>query len=452
MTVMTEIRNKELFSYFSYGLGQCLSFGLVGTFIIIFYTDVLGISALAASTIFVIARTWDAVNDPLMASIMDTLHFKAGKFRGYLKIMPIFIIVITALCFYNPDFSDRGKVIWAGATYILWGMCYTLSDVPFWSMSAVMTQDSQQRTKLIAAANLGVFGGIGMAALLFSPILGMFEAAYPEQKYLVGASIIMLLAFPLMWLGYRNTSERVQPPVEKIKLREVFATVKSNKHMFKVLFIFFNNIFMNLVQGAIVFFFTYNIGNAGLMSVFGLISLGSAVAFIFIPMLTRRFRKKDILMTILVTDIAIRAVFFSVGYDSLVLVFLFLAVGQVLYSCTGPIISTMLAETIEYSELQTGRRCEAIVFSGQTFCGKLSVALAGGLTGVLLTVIDYVPNQEQSAYTMSALFFVISLLPALGALIRILILATYKYTEESHQEVLTLLDARNGQRSSMATS
>jgi len=442
MTVTAKIRKRELSAYFSYGLGQCLSFGLVGTFIIIFYTDVLGISALAASTIFVIARTWDAVNDPMIAGFMDTLHFKAGKFRGYLKIMPVFIVVITALCFFNPGFDETGKVIWAGATYIIWGMCYTLSDVPFWSMSAVMTQDSQERAKLLSGANLGVFGGIGAASMLLTPVMDIIGDHFPEQEYFIAVSIIMLVGYGLMHIGFKNTRERVQPPKDKIKLKEVVETVKSNKNMFTILLIFFNNVFMNLVQGAIVFFFTYNIGKAGLMSIFGIISIGSAIAFFFIPMLTRRFRKKDLLMTILLTDILIRLVFFSTGYDNLILVFVFLTIGQILYSSTAPIISTMLAETIESAELKTGRRCEAIVFSGQTFVGKLSVAVAGGMTGVLLTVIGYVPNETQTQDTLTALFFVISLLPALGALIRILILLTYTYTEEEHREILTQLDAK----------
>jgi sugar (glycoside-pentoside-hexuronide) transporter len=446
-----KIKFKELSSYFSYGFGQCLSFGLIGTFIIIFYVDVLGISAIAASTIFVIARTWDAVNDPMVAGFMDTLRFKEGKFKGYLKIMPIFIVGITALCFVNLDVSNTWKVIWAGATYILWGMIYTVSDVPFWSMSAVMTIDTQERTKLISAANLGVFGGIGAAALLLTPLLEVVGNIYPSQKYLIAVSIIMLMALPLMFLGYKNTKERVVPVTEKVKLREVFATVKSNNHMFKVLFIFFNNVFMNIVQGIIIFFFTYNMGNAGLMTAFGLIGIGSTIAFFALPFLTRKFRKKDILLTILVLDIALRIVFYNQGYDNLLLILTFLAIGQVLYSCTGPIISTMLAETIEYSELKSGRRCEAIVFSGQTFFGKLSVAFAGGLIGLILTYIGYVPNQPQSQYTTAALFLIISLLPALGSLIRVLILVTYKYTEKEHKEVVALLESKKGTVAEAAT-
>lgn len=138
------VSKKEYFGYFSYGFGQCFSYGLVGSFILFFYTDILGISAVAASTIFFIARVWDAVNDPMVAGFMDTRRTKTGKFKGYMKFTPIFIAISTILCFFAPDISVQGKVLYAGITYILWGMVYTVSDIPFWSLSAVISDDPQK--------------------------------------------------------------------------------------------------------------------------------------------------------------------------------------------------------------------------------------------------------------------------------------------------------------------
>jgi Na+/melibiose symporter-like transporter len=137
-----KIPSRELWSYFGYGLGQCFSFGLVGSFINYFYTDVLGISALAASTIFLIARAWDAVHDPLFASIMDTINSRFGKFRHFLLIAPLLITGVTLLSFYKIEADMTTKILYAGVTYILWGTLYAISDIPFWSMSSVMTNDS----------------------------------------------------------------------------------------------------------------------------------------------------------------------------------------------------------------------------------------------------------------------------------------------------------------------
>ena len=438
-----DIRQKEFASYFGYGFGQCISFGLVGSYILFFYTDILGISAAAASIIFLIARTWDAINDPMMASVMDTLHSKHGKFRPYLKYMPFFVSVITIVCFLPLDgLSPTAKLIYAGGTYILWGMIYTVSDVPYWSLSSVMSQDAQQRTKLITFANMGVFAGIALSPVLFVPLAEWLGGEDIGQGYFLATVVLMAFALPIMLNGFKNTKERVKAPKTKVKLSDAARAIKANKPMFAVLVVFFCNVFMNITQALNVFFFTYNLGSASLMSIFGIISLASCIGFFVIPTLAKRFKKKHMLMTIVALDIVIRSIWFTVGYSSVFISFVFIAITMLLYTATGPLISSMLAETIEYTELKTGKRNEAIIFSGQTFTGKLSVAIAGGATGLILTWIHYRPNEAQTDFTLDMMFFVIALLPALGSLIRLIVMYFYSYTEDEYNVIVEKLHER----------
>ncbi|SDM84205.1 MFS transporter [Bacillus sp. OK048] len=439
-----KISIKEYLAYFSYGFGQCFSFGLVGTFILFFYTDILGISAVAASIIFLVARIWDAVIDPIVAGFMDTRRTKHGKFRGYMKFAPIFIVISSILCFISPDISVTGKILYAGATYILWGTMYAFSDIPFWSLSTVISKKGQDRTTLLTVANLGVYGGIGMVGFLVPIMLGVFNKSFtPSTSYLITVGIIMVAAYILMFIGYKYTKERVEPThSEKVTFKDVIASAKVNKYMFMILTVFFLNIFMNIVQGIILYFFTYNLNAPQLMSVFGIIGTLSAVGFLFIPLLTKYFKKKHILITLLVSDIILRIIFFSVGYESIPLVITFLAITQCLYSATGPIISAMLSETVEYSEAKTGQRFEAIVFGGQTFAGKISVALAGATTGLILTFIGYQANVEQTEFTLKSLFLVVSILPALGSFLRLVLLSKYDYTETEFNECIRIIQER----------
>ena len=439
-----KISTKEYLAYFSYGFGQCFSFGLVGTFILFFYTDILGISAVAASIIFLVARIWDAVIDPVVAGFMDTRRTKHGKFRGYMKFTPILIVVSSIFCFFSPDISVTGKIIYAGATYILWGTIYAFSDIPFWSLSTVISKNGQDRTKLLTVANLGVYGGIGMVGFLVPILLATFNKNYtPSVSYLITVGIIMVAAYILMLIGYKYTKERVVPEHnEKVTFKDVIESAKVNKYMFRILLVFFLNVFMNIVQGIILYFFTYNLNAPQLMSVFGIIGTLSAVGFLFIPLLTKYFKKRNILRTLLGMDIIIRIIFFLVGYESIGLVITFLAITQLLYSATGPIISAMLSETVEYSEVKTGKRTEAIVFGGQTFAGKLSVALAGAFIGLLLTLIGYQANVEQTEFTLTGLFIVVSILPALGSLLRLLVLSKYDYTEVEFNECIRIIQER----------
>lgn len=438
------VSKKEYFGYFSYGFGQCFSYGLVGSFILFFYTNILTISVGAASAIFLIARVWDAVNDPMVAGFMDTRRTKSGKFKGYMKFAPLLIVISTILCFVSPDISTGGKVLYAGITYILWGTVYTISDIPFWALSSVISDDPQERTSLVTAANLGVFAGIGIVGSVLPPLVILFGRGNLSQGYLLGVIAIMVVGYAFMMFGYSTIKERVEPAAaEKITKKDVVNTLKANKHLFKMLIIFFMNLFMNIVNGMVIYFFTYNMNNEGLMSIFGVVGTASALGFFFIPMLTKKFKKKHILLGIVTLDIVVRIALYLMGYENTTVLMLMLAATQFLHASAGPIMSTMIAETIEYSEVQTGKRCEAIIFSGQTFTGKLAAAVSGALSGVVLTFIGYnATATTQSPETLSGLFLAISIIPIIGSIIRILVLSTYKYTEDEYNKDLEILKAR----------
>lgn len=442
-----KVSRREYLGYFSYGFGQCFSYGLLGSFILFFYTDILGISALAASTIFLIARIWDAVNDPMVAGFMDTRRTKSGKFKGYLKFAPLFVVISTILCFFSPDLAIQWKVLYAAITYILWGTVYTVSDIPFWSVSAVITNDPQTRTSLVTAANLGVFAGIGMVGSLVPLLVGLFGQESLADGYFMAVILIMIAGYAFMMFGATTIRERVEPSAgEKVTMKDVFRNLLVNRHLFKMLAIFFLNLFMNIVNGIILYFFIYNMGNEGLMSIYGLMGTFAALGFFLIPNLTKKFRKKDLLAGIIVLDIVVRIVFFMTGYENVPMLLVMLMLTQLFHASLGPVMSSMIAETIEYSEVKTGRRCEAITFSGQTFMGKLSAAIAGSLTGLILIAIGYVPEAAvQSPGTLNGLFMVVSLLPVAGGLIRLVILRYYTYTEEAYKKDLAVLAQRRSE-------
>ena len=222
---------KEYLAYFCYGFGQCFSFGMIGSFILIYYTDVAGISSVVASAIFLIARLWDAIFDPIVSGWIDSHKSTHGKFRKYMHFAPIFVAVSTILCFVDPHISMVGKIIYAGVTYTLWGTMYAFSDIPFWSLSTVISKDGQARTNLITTANLGVFGGIGMVGLVLPLMLAHFKQGHSAPTaYMISVIILMVIGFILMEIGYRFTKERVvAKKAERLSAAEVWSAVKANK-------------------------------------------------------------------------------------------------------------------------------------------------------------------------------------------------------------------------------
>ncbi|WP_203650095.1 MFS transporter [Secundilactobacillus yichangensis] len=443
--VAEKVAPSEFLAYFLYGFGQCFSYGIVGSFILIYYTDVVGIASVIASAIFLIARVWDAVFDPIVSGFMDKGRNTHGKFRKYMKIAPIFIVVSTIACFFTPSISMTGKIAYAAASYILWGTTYAFSDIPFWSMSTVMTKDSRKRTNLVTTASLGVSAGGGMVAIVLPFMLAYFKNNQtPATSYLISIMILMIIGFVFMQIGYRFTKERVKPSSksEKITTHDIIMAVKANKYLLKMLLIMLLKIFMEIVNCIIIYFFTYNLGNAKFMSIFGVIGTFSAITFLVIPFITRYFKKLQILRFLLISDIIFRVIFFALGYKNVTLVFILLTVTQCIYGLTGPITVAMLSETVEYTEVKTGKRCEAIVFGGQTFASKLAIAFAGATTGLILSFISYQPNTAQSSSTLTGLFIIISILPALGSLLRLWVLKGYDYNEDDFRNCRKILDER----------
>ncbi len=147
-------------------------------------------------------------------------------------------------------------------------------------------------------------------------------------------------------------------------------------------------------------------GDAELVSVIGLITFTCALACLGTPFLTRHFKKRDLFITLCVLEIIARVGFWFTGYNNVVSVMVWLTVITAIFMMTNPLISAMIADTVEYSYYHTGKRCAAITFSGQTFVGKLSVAVAGGVSGLILSILGYMPNVAQSTWTLNGLFSV----------------------------------------------
>lgn len=169
----------------------------------------------------------------------------------------------------------------------------------------------------------------------------------------------------------------------------------------------------------------------------------AAVVCLIAPMLTRKMQKRQLFMLLCGLDVAVRVVMWFAGYQHAALLFILLGLSTVFVMMTNILTSSMIADTIEYAEYHTNKRCAAITFSGQTFTGKMSVAVGGGLIGVFLTIVGYVPQaQIQSDSVLSGLFFGICLLPAFGSLIRLGCMSRFTFTEEKHAEICRLLAAR----------
>lgn len=157
---------KTAISFGMGSLGQNMLYTLTVSYLLMFYTDYLGIAAASAGVLLLVVRVIDAFADPLFGIFMDNTHTRWGKFRPYLLFTPVVLTVLTLFLFMQPNLSDHGKLIYAFVTYAVWSIAYTFLDVPYWSMTAVITDDPRQRTKVVVVPRImAIIGAIVSSAL-----------------------------------------------------------------------------------------------------------------------------------------------------------------------------------------------------------------------------------------------------------------------------------------------
>ncbi|MBR2079527.1 MAG: MFS transporter, partial [Clostridia bacterium] len=214
------VPKKEVQTYAIAALGQGLVYSCMSSYITDYYMSVLKLNAMFVILLMLLARVWDAINDPMMGMIMDRVSFKKGRMKPYPIWTCVPIAILTILMFVNPGFDTNNKSIWlyvfTAAVYVIWGMVYTSSDVPFWSMPNVMTPDAKERGNIISYAK--TVGGIGSAVTVALPIIvGFFIADMDVEKagivkYAVMAISMSVIGMPLFAMSSFTVKERIQLP------------------------------------------------------------------------------------------------------------------------------------------------------------------------------------------------------------------------------------------------
>ncbi|WP_332633489.1 glycoside-pentoside-hexuronide (GPH):cation symporter [Halalkalibacter flavus] len=425
---MAKLKLKEKMSY---GLGDAannLTFSMVSTYLLIFYTDVFGITAAAVGTLFLVARIFDAFTDPMMGALIDRYgkNGENGRFRPYLKWAGFPLVILAVLLFTTPDLSDSGKLAYAYVTYILFGMAYTAVNIPYGSLASVMTRDPVERSSLASFRGLGQQVGMFVVGVLIVPMIALF----PSQQigYPVVIAIIGVLALIFYYLAYRNTKERIQPnksvKPEKMSWKMISRTLKNGPFMALSLMSFFILSAMLLNQAVALYFFTYNLENEMLFPVYNMINIASLFVIIpLIPTFTKRFGKKNVtLCGFLIGFIAFGGLFLLPTTPVIVIFLLWLGMQGIMIP--NILVWAFISDVIDYGEWKTGVRQEGTTYSLYSFMRKLSQAIAGWGAAMGLALIGYVPNVAQSPETLFGFKIIMALLPAIACVICFII---FKY-------------------------
>jgi len=444
-----KISLKEKLAYGVGPFGQNFIYNLMASFLLFFYTDVFGITAAAAGTLLLVARVWDAVNDPMMGMIADRTKSKWGKFRPYLLFTPLLFLPFAVATFTVPSFAKySSKLIWAYVTYIGFGMLYTASDVPFWALSSVITTDSVQRNSLVAYPRFFATVAVAIATVTTQPLIRILGKGNQAKGFQLTALIYSILTIICFLICFFNVKERVPSNTKaKVTFSKSLKALTQNKPL---ILVFISGFFLGIATtsklSALLYLAKYNLNNEGLYTLIA----GLNIPFILIGiLLVAPISKKIGKIKTYILFNAIFAVgsylFYFTGWNNLTVLIIFNCISSIGMSAPLVIQTSMIADTIEYSEYNIGSRNEGIIFSTQTFMAKITSALSTILIAAMLTAFNYKANQVQTMQTLQGIQTMTALVPAIATTLTIIPMLFYKLDEKEHERLVTLIEKQKVQ-------
>jgi len=424
-------------------------------FLPFFLTDAAGIAPAAVGVLLLVCRVWDGVADLAMGVVVDRTHTRWGKFRPWILWSAVPLAVCSVLTFSAPELSAAGRLWYAYLTYGALVVCYTMNNVPYNALMGVMSASPVERSSIASYRFCFAFLGalvlqgvtLPLVAALDDPRTPYARAAAtffhelygngPAFPYTATMTLFSGLALVLFVVAFATTRERVHPPVaQRSSVRQDAADLLRNRPwlvLFGVGILFVT--FTTLKNGAIVYYFTHYVGDAGLAGPFMVAGLlGAMAGAAATGTLVGLVGKRRLMLGSLALGITGSALFYVARPSDVGLMF---TLGTLTELSTGPIVTlffTMLADAADYSEWRHHRRATGLCYSAGTVAMKFGAGVGGALTGLLLAAFGYVAANDatvahQSATALQGIRLLISILPAAVGLLTLVSFMFYTLDE-----------------------
>jgi glycoside/pentoside/hexuronide:cation symporter, GPH family len=439
-----------------------------------FYTDSFGISAAAAGWLFLVARLWGAIFDPIMGVVGDRTVTRWGKFRPWILWTAVPFGIIGFLAFTTPNFGPTGKIIYAYVTYMLLMSVYSANNVPYAALSGVITGDMKERTSLSSVR----FIFVTLATLAIQgfalPMVNHFGQGNSAKGYQITMGIFCMLAIVFFLVTFFTTKERIIPdPKQKTSLKQDITDLLKNRPwliMFLVFLMMF--IFLGIRNSILLYFFKYyldkdsmatflevlNKGLFGLLGKTGMVGANADIAGnafsiinIFSQLITivglaasrplaDRFGKRDVFHAAIILTVLFSAIFIIISPKAVGLTLILQLLFNFMWGVGMMSLPwAMMADVADFSEWKNNRRATGIAFAGIIIGLKVGLAIGGALAGSLLNIYGYVANVAQTPHALFGIRMITSIYPAFFLAMGIIIMLFYeinKSTEIKMQDEL----------------
>ena len=462
------ITTKEKIAYACGDFGGVLTFSLISSFLTMFYTDCLHIPLAQITILMLVARIWDAINDPIWGGFIDSRKpTKYGRFRPYVMWASIPLAVAAVLMFIKiPGLTANQYLIYAYVTYIFYGMMYTGVNIPYGSLASAITDDPQERSSLSVWRSVGAgFGNIPSMILLpllvYSQVVdeatGETTKVLDPTKLGFAVLVIAVVSIGIYGLHFKGTKERITAlnpqQNEGAGKMHVFRTVgdllKNPPFIFLCLTSMLLIAFQMYTQTTYNYLFLNYYEKPGLYSFVTVCTYVPMALFLpIIGKLVRKFGKKELCSFGLAFAAIINFVMYGIGFTNLAanpyifMALLFLSgAGQTFLTLE---VWALVMDVIDYHELRSGRREEGTTYAIYSFTRKLGQTLAGVGVPVLLAVIGYnVDATKQAAEVVERLYTMATLVPAIALHVMFLCLGCgYSLSKGKLQDMYQELEAK----------
>ena len=444
-----EMRNKDVVCY---GLGmigqQSLNF-IVNAYLLYYINVLCGVPVVTIGVVFLIARVWDSVNDPMMGVLSDKLRPKLGSYNRIAFIGFLPTILFTIMCFRMPHLGLTGKTIYFSICYIMYGMAFTSSRIPFGAMVNVITDDYKKRAKVGVFRELGSTVGQLLASYL-EPMLLAFILTLPignqENSYTLTAIIISALSLGFMCITLFGTKEYAEPPKQSNKIKDSFKALKGNwQILFLYMYFFIVATFYGIRMSFNAYYANYYLMNPKGNYILTAMSLSPLLILFFIPKIVEKIGKRN-LCFIGALMLIVSGVMFLISQQNMTMNLvsgLFAGWGQVIsfsavWSCIG--------DAVDYSEYLNGVKAPGFLYSFLTFSSKMGQAIATFLISIFLSYFGFSETLKvQSAATQHGLMSFNWVSTVICGVLAILAIFPYKLTAKRMSEIRASLNEHSAQ-------
>ena len=387
-----------------YGIGDLgcnLVFSTMASYLMVFYTDVFGITAVAAGTMMLVTKFIDALTDTGMGLIVDRTHTKWGQGRPYFLIGAVPFAVFTFLTFYIPDLGSGGKLVWAYVTYCLLCTAYTVVNIPLNTIVPRLTSDIHERDILVSTRMVCAMAGTAIVMSITAPLVEFFGKGNEARGYLVTMTIYGIVAMLIFFVTFASTKEVVPTTVnQKHSILSDFKGLTGQAWILFLLNLFYFSLYV-VRSTTVIYYFKYNLGRTDWLSLVGILGILSGLPMLLLlPSLEKKFSNRSLLFFSVAVYIVGDLLIF-IGRNSAACLLIGLVItGLGIYGIFG-ITFAMQPDVIDYSEYKKNASVSGLIAAIQGFFVKGGMGLTSFIIGAFLKNGGYVANAVQTEKALS---------------------------------------------------